>query len=89
MPRSAKNFARGWASGLCTPGSIVSRVDAASALADLTEISSQVEAAVLVDADGGVLASTVAGAAGERLARAGLALLEMAAADVAGGRAAP
>jgi predicted regulator of Ras-like GTPase activity (Roadblock/LC7/MglB family) len=62
-------------------------VDAASALADLTEISSQIEAAVLVDAEGGVLASTVAdAAAGERLARTGLELLETAGADVAGGR---
>jgi predicted regulator of Ras-like GTPase activity (Roadblock/LC7/MglB family) len=33
-------------------------VDAAQALADLTEISSQIEAAVLAEADGSVLAST-------------------------------
>jgi predicted regulator of Ras-like GTPase activity (Roadblock/LC7/MglB family) len=60
-------------------GSIVWLVDVASALADLTEISSQVEAAVVVDVDGGVLASTIPGEPGtERLARAGLALLEAA-----------
>jgi predicted regulator of Ras-like GTPase activity (Roadblock/LC7/MglB family) len=35
-------------------------VDAAQALADLTEISSQIEAAVVLDADGRVLASTFA-----------------------------
>jgi predicted regulator of Ras-like GTPase activity (Roadblock/LC7/MglB family) len=33
-------------------------VDAARALADLTEISSQIEAAVMIEADGTVLAST-------------------------------
>ena len=59
---------------------------AAAALADLTEISSQVEAAALVDADGALLASTVPDrAGGERLAEAGLALLE-AAGEAAGGR---
>jgi predicted regulator of Ras-like GTPase activity (Roadblock/LC7/MglB family) len=62
-------------------GSIVWVVDVASALADLTEISSQVEAAVVVDAQGAVLASTIPGEAGtERLAQAGLALLEAASA---------
>ena len=35
------------------------RVDAARALADLTEISSQVVQVAVVDADGGVLASTI------------------------------
>jgi predicted regulator of Ras-like GTPase activity (Roadblock/LC7/MglB family) len=35
-------------------------VEAAQALADLTEISSQIEAAVVTDADGAVLASTFA-----------------------------
>ena len=60
-------------------GSIVWPVDVASALADLTEISSQVEAAVVVDAEGAVLASTIAEEPGtERLAVAGLALLEAA-----------
>ena len=59
--------------------SIVWRVDAASALADLTEISSQIEAAVVVDGDGAALASTRAGEPGtERLVRAGLDLLEAA-----------
>jgi predicted regulator of Ras-like GTPase activity (Roadblock/LC7/MglB family) len=55
-------------------------VDAAQALADLTEISSQVEAAVLFDGTGAVEASTLADdeaarafatRAGELLARAG------------------
>ena len=52
-------------------------MDAAGALADLTEISSQVEAAVVFDSDGTVLATTVPdGAPSERLARAALDLLE-------------
>lgn len=51
-------------------------MDAASALADLTEISSQVEAAVLLDENGSVLASTLADEArAERIARAGVDLL--------------
>ena len=46
-------------------------MDAAAALADLTEISSQVETAVLLDAEGAVLASTFASeAAAAPLARA-------------------
>jgi hypothetical protein len=51
---------------------MVSRVDAASALADLTEISSHVEAAAIVTDDGEVVAATPGG---ERLATAGLELL--------------
>lgn len=46
-------------------------MDAASALADLTEISSQVEAAAVLSADGTVVASTLEDPArSERLARA-------------------
>jgi hypothetical protein len=37
---------------------MVSRVDAASALADLTEISSHVEAAAILDGEGGLVAAT-------------------------------
>jgi hypothetical protein len=47
-------------------------VDAAAALADLTEISTHVEAAAIVGTDGDVLAATPGG---ERLAAAGLELL--------------
>jgi hypothetical protein len=54
---------------------MVSPVDAASALADLTEISSQVEAAAVVDGDGAVVATT--GAGSERLAHAGVELLRL------------
>jgi|SRR2546425_4378331 len=51
-------------------------MDAAQALADLTEISSQIEAAVLFDDDGAVHGSTLADeAAGKTLARAGADLL--------------
>ena len=54
-------------------------VDVASALADLTEISSQIDAAVVLDATGAVLASTSAGEAEtDRLARTGVALYEAA-----------
>ena len=54
-------------------------VDAAQALADLTEISSQIEAAVLFDEGGAVLGSTLADdEAAQALARAGAALLERA-----------
>ena len=51
-------------------------MDAASALADLTEISSQVEAAVVLDDSGAVVASTLDDAErSARLARAALDLL--------------
>jgi predicted regulator of Ras-like GTPase activity (Roadblock/LC7/MglB family) len=46
-------------------------VDAAQALRDLTEVSSQIEAAVLIAADGSLRASTLAAdGASDRLARA-------------------
>jgi predicted regulator of Ras-like GTPase activity (Roadblock/LC7/MglB family) len=51
-------------------------VDAAQVLRDLTEISSQIEAAVLVAADGPVLAATLADeTSAERLAAAAQALV--------------
>ena len=54
-------------------------MDAARALADLTEISSQIEAAVLFDADGSVEGSTLADEArAQRLAEAAAQLLERA-----------
>ena len=59
---------------------------AAAALADLSEISSQIEAAVVVDAVGAVLAATGAGTGGETLARAGLALIEAAEGEFGGSR---
>jgi predicted regulator of Ras-like GTPase activity (Roadblock/LC7/MglB family) len=52
-------------------------VDAAESLAELTEISSQVLAAAIVDGEGGVVASTLAD--GAVLAEAGRTLLEQAA----------
>jgi predicted regulator of Ras-like GTPase activity (Roadblock/LC7/MglB family) len=55
-------------------------VDAVQALADLTEISSQIQAAVLFDQSGAVQGSTVANdGAAQALARAGADLLERAA----------
>lgn len=58
-------------------------MDIASALADLSEISSQIEAAVVFDPDGAVLGSTVADEArSKRVARTALELLD-AAADAA------
>jgi predicted regulator of Ras-like GTPase activity (Roadblock/LC7/MglB family) len=54
-------------------------MDAAQALADLTEISSQIEAAVLFDESGAVLGSTLEDAeAAQALAGAATALLERA-----------
>jgi predicted regulator of Ras-like GTPase activity (Roadblock/LC7/MglB family) len=54
-------------------------VDPAQALADLTEISSQIEAAVLAHANGAVLASTFAEEEkGARFARAAFGLIEAA-----------
>jgi predicted regulator of Ras-like GTPase activity (Roadblock/LC7/MglB family) len=54
-------------------------MDAAQALADLTEISSQIEAAVLFDEGGAVLGSTLAHAeAAQGVARAAGQLLERA-----------
>jgi predicted regulator of Ras-like GTPase activity (Roadblock/LC7/MglB family) len=52
-------------------------MDAAQALADLTEISSQIEAAVLFDEGGSVLGSTLGPSEGaEPFAKAAAALLE-------------
>jgi predicted regulator of Ras-like GTPase activity (Roadblock/LC7/MglB family) len=52
-------------------------MDAAQALADLTEISSQIEAAVLFDDEGTVIGSTLSGAqAAEAVARSAAKLLE-------------
>src|SRR6478672_13516953 len=45
-------------------------MDAAQALSDLTEISSQIEAAVVLDANGAQLASTLEGGRGEDFATA-------------------
>jgi predicted regulator of Ras-like GTPase activity (Roadblock/LC7/MglB family) len=54
-------------------------MDAAQALADLTEISSQIDAAVLAEADGSVVASTFREAAGgDELARAAVELVSAA-----------
>jgi len=57
-------------------------VDAAEALRDLTEISSQIQAAVLISSDGKTLASTIDDdARSERFAAAVRALVETATAD--------
>jgi predicted regulator of Ras-like GTPase activity (Roadblock/LC7/MglB family) len=54
-------------------------MDAAQALADLIEISSQIQAAVIVDAEGRVVASTLAEAAREeRVADAARGLVDAA-----------
>jgi predicted regulator of Ras-like GTPase activity (Roadblock/LC7/MglB family) len=55
-------------------------MDAAQALADLTEISSQVESAVLFDESGEIAGSTLPDAAASALARGAAELLERAAA---------
>ncbi|MDQ3867442.1 MAG: roadblock/LC7 domain-containing protein, partial [Actinomycetota bacterium] len=61
-------------------------MDAAQALADLTEVSSQTESAVLADADGRVLAASGAGSKVERVAEGALTLLR-ASESAAGDRA--
>jgi predicted regulator of Ras-like GTPase activity (Roadblock/LC7/MglB family) len=50
-------------------------MDAAQALSDLTEISSQIEAAVVLDADGSALASTLDESRSQELARSAQELL--------------
>jgi predicted regulator of Ras-like GTPase activity (Roadblock/LC7/MglB family) len=50
-------------------------MDAAQALADLTQVSSQIEGAVLADAEGTVRASTFADGKGKQVAVAALELL--------------
>jgi predicted regulator of Ras-like GTPase activity (Roadblock/LC7/MglB family) len=50
-------------------------MDAAQALSDLTEVSSQIEAAIILDADGSTMASTVDGTRAQELARAAQELL--------------
>ena len=50
-------------------------MDAAQALSDLTEISSQIEAAIVLDADGSTLASTLDEQRGAELARTAQELL--------------
>jgi predicted regulator of Ras-like GTPase activity (Roadblock/LC7/MglB family) len=50
-------------------------MDAAQALSDLTEVSSQIEAALVLDADGSTLASTLDGTRSQELARAAQELL--------------
>jgi len=55
-------------------------VDPAQALADVTEISSQIEAVVLLDGEGAVLASNVEPGAAGRIAQGVVQLLEQAAA---------
>jgi len=62
----------------------VGAVDAAQALADLTEISAQIRAAVVASADGAVVASTLPGHAAATLARAGSGLLREAGARAVG-----
>ena len=67
------------ASDVHAPEYAVSPMDPQQALADLTEISSQIEAAVLFDESGSVQASTLAdGPSAEALARGAADLLERA-----------
>jgi predicted regulator of Ras-like GTPase activity (Roadblock/LC7/MglB family) len=50
-------------------------MDAAQALSDLTEISSQIEVALVLDADGSTMASTLDGPRAQELAQAAQELL--------------
>jgi hypothetical protein len=77
VPRSAKNFANSALFLSLRGGSIVLAVDAAQALAELTEISSEIEVAAIADEQGNVTATTHQN--GDALAAAGRTLLEHAA----------
>src|SRR6266511_2645904 len=57
VPRSAKNFEK--TSRMLQEANLSAMTEAETALAELTEISSQVEAAVLFDRDGAIAGSTV------------------------------
>src|SRR2546421_396642 len=76
VPRSAKNFSTRRRFRLRTRRSIpvrLSRMDAAQAIADLTEVSSQIQTVALFDRSGKVAASNLGDdAAAERFARAAL-----------------
>src|SRR5207247_3435206 len=78
VPRSAKNLANSARFRTCKGRSIVPAVDAAAALAELTELSSQIEEAAIVNEQGDVLAGTQGD--GTALASVGRELLERAAA---------
>src|SRR5947207_680029 len=85
VPRSSKNLTTRVRFRMRTCGSLhpvtLRHMDAAQALADLTEISSQIEAAVLFDESGEIAGSTLAREESARdLARAAGELLERAAA---------
>ena len=60
-------------------------MDAAQALADLTEVSSQIEGAVFVEANGKLLASTFPGERGAAVGAAAVGLLRSAEASPASG----
>jgi hypothetical protein len=67
-------------------GSFARPMDAAQALADLTEISAQIEAAVLAGVDGSVVASTFAEPSrGQELARAAVELVAAVGAEAEAG----
>src|SRR5919204_1365132 len=69
VPRSAKNFANSVRLRTLTGSVWFGTMDAARALADLAEISSQIESAVIVDDAGAIAGSTLAD--GGALAEAG------------------
>src|SRR5688500_19028581 len=72
VPRSAKNFEK--TSRMVREASLSAMTDGETALAELKEISSQVEAAVLVADDGAVVASTLGEGGAQQLARSAEAL---------------
>src|SRR5687768_1607311 len=74
VPRSAKNFEK--TSRMVREASLSAMTDGETALAELKEISSQVEAAVLVGEDGAVVASTLTEGGANQLADSARALFE-------------
>src|SRR5687768_11498431 len=77
VPRSAKNFEK--TSRIVREASLSAMTDGKTALSELTEISSQIEAAVLFGADGEIVASTVPDTRAKQFAAGAKALFEKAA----------
>src|SRR5215207_5813262 len=74
VPRSAKNFEK--TSPMVREASLSAMTDGKTALSELTEISSQVESAVLFGADGEIVASTLPDPRAKQLAASAKALFE-------------
>src|SRR4029450_3103714 len=77
VPRSAKNLLK--TSRIVQEASLSHMMEPNAALAELTDISTQIEAAVLFDAEGKVVAATIPEERAAQVATSAKALLEQAA----------